>query len=41
MWQAFGAKLRSISTPANDDAIVASANRTFAVIHDWMVEARR
>ncbi len=36
MWRSFGARLQALSTPAFDDAVVASANRTFALMQDWL-----
>jgi hypothetical protein len=36
MWRNFGARLRAFSSPDVDDAIVASANRTFALMQDWL-----
>ena len=36
MWRNFGARLQAFSSPDVDDAIVASANRTFALMQDWL-----
>jgi len=39
MWKSFGATLMAASSPEADDLIVASASRTFDVMHDWLCEA--
>lgn len=39
MWKSFGAMLAAASSPETDDLIVASASRTFDVMHDWLCEA--
>lgn len=39
MWKSFGAMLMAASSPEVDDLIVASAGRTFDVMHDWLCEA--
>jgi heme oxygenase (biliverdin-IX-beta and delta-forming) len=36
MWNAFRRRLLSLSGPAADDMIVASARRTFAVLEGWL-----
>jgi heme oxygenase len=38
MWKSFGAMLTALSSPEVDDLIVASASRTFDVMHDWLSE---
>lgn len=38
MWKSFGAVLLAASSPESDDLIVESAQRTFAVMHDWLCE---
>jgi heme oxygenase len=38
MWKSFGAVLLEASSPETDDQIVASAQKTFAVMHDWLCE---
>ncbi|WP_201836331.1 biliverdin-producing heme oxygenase [Microvirga zambiensis] len=40
MWKSFGAVLLEASSPEADDLIVASAQKTFDVMHDWLCEAR-
>ena len=39
MWKSFGAVLLASSSPETDDEIVASANRTFAIMQDWLCES--
>ena len=39
MWKSFGAALLAASSPDTDDLIVATAGRTFDVMHDWLNEA--
>ena len=39
MWKSFGAVLLEASSPEADDIIVASAQKTFDVMHDWLCEA--
>ena len=39
MWKSFGAVLLEASSPEADDVIVASAQRTFDIMHDWLCEA--
>ena len=39
MWKSFGAVLLEASSPKSDDIIVASAQTTFNVMHDWLCEA--
>jgi heme oxygenase (biliverdin-IX-beta and delta-forming) len=39
MWKSFGRMLSAASSPETDDLIVASASRTFDVMHDWLCEA--
>jgi len=39
MWKSFGAILLEASSPKTDDVIVASAQKTFDVMHDWLCEA--
>ena len=39
MWKSFGAVLLAASSPEADDLIVASAQKTFDVMHDWLCEA--
>jgi heme oxygenase len=38
MWKSFGAVLLEASSPEADDLIVESAQKTFAVMHDWLCE---
>ncbi|QRM29796.1 biliverdin-producing heme oxygenase [Microvirga sp. VF16] len=38
MWKSFGAVLLEASSPETDDLIVASAQQTFDVMHDWLCE---
>ena len=38
MWKSFGAVLLAASSPETDDLIVASAQDTFTVMHDWLCE---
>jgi heme oxygenase (biliverdin-IX-beta and delta-forming) len=39
MWKSFGAVLLEASSPEADDIIVASAQKTFDVMHHWLCEA--
>jgi heme oxygenase (biliverdin-IX-beta and delta-forming) len=39
MWKSFGAVLLKASSPEADDIIVASAQKTFDVMHHWLCEA--
>ncbi|MXQ11155.1 biliverdin-producing heme oxygenase [Microvirga makkahensis] len=39
MWRRFGAMLLQASSPETDDAIVAAAQETFRVMHNWLCEA--
>jgi heme oxygenase len=39
MWKSFGAALLASSSPEADDEIVASANRTFTVMQNWLCES--
>jgi len=39
MWKQFGAMLLEASSPEADDVIVAAAQETFRVMHDWLCEA--
>jgi len=39
MWRQFGARLLEASSPEADDVIVETAQKTFAVMHDWLCEA--
>jgi len=39
MWNHFKEKLLSASSRETDDVIVATAQKTFAVMHDWLCEA--
>jgi heme oxygenase (biliverdin-IX-beta and delta-forming) len=39
MWKQFGERLLEISSPEADDVIVATAQKTFDVMHDWLCEA--
>lgn len=39
MWKAFGRHLLDLSQPRFDDAVVASANRTFETLRVWLVDA--
>jgi heme oxygenase len=39
MWKSFGRMLIAASSPETDEIIVASASRTFDVMHDWLCEA--
>jgi heme oxygenase len=39
MWKAFGWRLLDLSQPRFDDAVVASANRTFETLRAWLVDA--
>ena len=36
MWRSFRARLLAVSAPRTDDAVVACANRTFAVMEAWL-----
>ncbi|MBZ6075795.1 biliverdin-producing heme oxygenase [Microvirga puerhi] len=36
MWKSFGERLLAASSPIADDRIVVSAQRTFAVMQDWL-----
>lgn len=38
MWKAFGRRLLELSSPGFDEAVVASANRTFEVMRLWLAE---
>jgi heme oxygenase len=38
MWKAFGAKLLLLCRPGEQDAVVASANRTFELLHAWLCD---
>jgi heme oxygenase len=38
MWKSFGRVLLAASSPETDDLIVASAQNTFTVMHDWLCE---
>ena len=38
MWKSFGRVLQAASSPQTDDLIVASAQDTFTVMHDWLCE---
>jgi heme oxygenase len=39
MWKSFGAVLLEASSPEADDVIVASAQKTFDIMHDWLCGA--
>lgn len=39
MWRSFGARLLSASSPATDDAVVASACLTFEAMESWLAGA--
>lgn len=39
MWKQFGARLLEASSSQTDDVIVATAQKTFDVMHDWLCEA--
>jgi len=39
MWRQFGAMLQEASSPEADDVIVATAQKTFDVMHGWLCEA--
>jgi len=39
MWRQFGAMLQEASSPEADDVIVATAQKTFGVMHGWLCEA--
>lgn len=39
MWKLLGERLLAASSPQTDDVIVASARKTFDVMHDWLCEA--
>lgn len=39
MWKQFGSVLLEASSPDTDDVIVATAQETFGVMHDWLCEA--
>lgn len=36
MWKRFGTRLEALSAPDDASTIVASANRTFALLQDWL-----
>lgn len=36
MWRSFGEKLLEFASPRVDDTVVASAQRTFEVMQDWL-----
>ncbi|HEY8383990.1 MAG TPA: biliverdin-producing heme oxygenase [Microvirga sp.] len=38
-WRDFGAVLLAASSPATDDLVIAAADRTFALMQDWLCEA--
>jgi hypothetical protein len=40
MWRSFRARLLAASSPATDDAVVACANLTFAVMQAWLADER-
>jgi heme oxygenase len=40
MWKAFQARLLAVSGPDVDDAVVASAERTFALLQHWLCPER-
>lgn len=40
MWKAFRTRLMAMSSPAVDDVIVGSAQRTFGVMQSWLSEGR-
>jgi len=41
MWQSFKAALVQASSPHTDDRLIAAANQTFAILHDWLVPTYR
>lgn len=38
-WRDFGAALLAASSPATDDRVIEAADRTFALMQDWLCEA--